>query len=401
MRLLTQAASLLILARALGPSNYGLLAAATSLAVILGIIPSLGAGYVLLSRLEGDDRACQDVWSYSWPLTTMIGITLTVPYAWACRSIAGSMSINTHLLVLLGLSELIFTPLTLILSFVAQAKERVPLSQVLQWVPFALKLVAALVALTTDSSMRLGTYIYAQCIASLSGTLLAWIAARRLAGLTMSPRLPRRKDLTSGSSYGLMHLVAANPSELDKILSLRALGTLEAGIYSVSSRIIGAMVMPVTALLLSVQTRLFRQAAADKGASMPLIRQVGAASALWGICSAGALAISARWLPTIFGEAFERTASFIPLLSVAAPFMALRISAGTVLVSHGHPFLRTAFELAGAALLCICMIIFASRHGLNGAAAALILAEATMAAGGWALLLRESRTRSAQSPAGN
>ena len=399
LRLCTQAAGLLLLVRALGPSEYGTLAAATALAVVLGLLPSLGAGYVLLSRTATSDDACQDVWSYSWPLTTVIGLVMTPLFAWACNALAAGDTVSAALLLLLGGSELVFTPITLVLSFIVQAKDRVALSQIVQWAPLALKVVAAAASFLVEPSNRLLAYICLQCAASAIGTFVAWSVARRLALLHMRPRLARRSEISAGSAYGFMHFVAANPSELDKIISLRALGATDAGVYAASARIMGAMVMPVTALLLSVQAKLFRHAATASAEARPLIRQVGGAAAIWGGLSCILLIATSHWMPLIFGQGFQRSATFMPWLALAAPMIALRVTAGTILVSHGHPLQRACFEIGGSAILCVCMFGFTRYGGLNGAAAALIVAEASMAIVGWAMLLRRRKDVSPKGPA--
>src|SRR5690606_40082784 len=170
----------------------------------------------------------------AWPMTGLLGLLLLALYV-AAASFITDAPLPVHVLLLLGAAELLFTPFTLLLSFALQARDKVPLSQLVLWVPLGLRVLAVLPCFLLDSAERISAYVALQLLASILGTALGLWIVRRHVGLDWRPRRPTREELREGGSYAAMHLVAANPSELDKIIAVRAIGAHDAGIYAATS----------------------------------------------------------------------------------------------------------------------------------------------------------------------
>ena len=387
LRVLSQAAVLVLLTRLLGPQMYGNFVAATALAVVLGLLPNLGAGFVMLDRSARHADGVAQVWRYAWPMTVALGTILLAVYM-AIAPLLTTSLLPTHVLLLLGAAELLLTPFTLLLSFALQARERVPLSQLVQWLPLALRVVAALGCFWLAPADRLGGYVALQLLASLLGLAIGFRVAARHVQLDWRPRRVTVAELRHGASFAAMNLIAANPTELDKMLSVRLVGAHDAGIYAATARVVGATVTPVIGLLLSSQPRLFRHAHAPTRAGHRLVGLIALLALGWGVISGVLLALLAPWLPRLFGPSFAGTATLMLWLAAVAPLLALRLAAGTVLVALGKPLQRIGFELAGIAVLVTAMLLLAPPLGTRGLALALIAAEASMAAIGWWLSWR-------------
>ena len=387
LRVLTQAASLVLLTRLLGPRIYGSFIAAASLAIILGLLPNLGAGFVMLARQARSSAGIAEVWRYAWPLTVLLGLVLLVVYV-IVAGLVSNPPLPVHVLLALGIAELLLTPFSTLLSFVLQACERVPLSQCVQWLPLGLRMLAVLPCFWLTDAERLSGYAALQLAAAALGVVLGWWIARRHATLDWRPRRASGQELREGASYAAMNLIAANPSELDKIIAVRLVGAHDAGIYAATARVMAATVMPVTALLLSAQPRLFRHAYQPTREGHRLIGLIAVLALAWGIVSGGALALASPLLPWLFGASFAGMAGLMPWLACVAPLLSLRLSAGTVLVALGHPLGRMAFELCGVLALLIGMLALAPHFGAQGLALALLIAEASMVVVGWWLVRR-------------
>ncbi|HEX7816101.1 lipopolysaccharide biosynthesis protein [Dyella sp.] len=388
LRLATQAATLVLLTRLLQPALYGHYAAAASLAVVLGMLSSLGSGYVLLSRASGNLARAADTWRYAWPLTLAMGVVLILIYLPIALWLTDAqLSLST--LLWLGCTELLATPFTLLASFVLQSSERVPLSQLVQWLPLGLRVAAVLPCFALPLEARLPCYVVLQWSAGVIGVLVAWRIVRRHVPLTWQPRKPSGEELRLGASYAAMLLVAANPSELDKMAAVRLVGGPSAGIYTAGSRIMGALVMPVLAMLLAAQPRLFRHARDQAVTMRKLVLVLFGVALAWGIVSGAALAIASPWLTWIFGNDYARTAHLMPWMAITAPFLSVRLAAGSVLVATGHPLERVGFELGGIACLLGGMLAFAPGYGVIGLVAAVIVAELAMGIVGVLMVLRQ------------
>lgn len=395
LRILTQAAVLVLLTRLLGPRLYGSFAAAASLAVVLGLLPNLGAGFVMLARNTRDDAGTADVWRYAWPLTVLSGLFLLVVYVISAGYITRP-SLSMHILLTLGASELLLTPFTMLFSFALQAREKVPLSQTVQWLPLSLRIVAALPCFWFVDEQRLSAYATLQLLASILGAGFGLWITRRYVKLDWRPRHATRRELREGASYAAMNLVAANPSELDKIIAVRAVGPHDAGVYAATSRVMAAAVTPVFAMLLASQPRLFRHAREPIREGHRLIYLILILALAWGAASGLMLALCSPLLPWLFGESFAGTAKLMPWLAVVAPFLSLRLAAGTILVARGRPGERIGFELCGVLALIVSMLVLTPHFGIRGLAMALVIAELSMVVIGWWLvryhLIRDART---------
>lgn len=388
LRVATQAATLVLLTRLLPPTIYGNLTAAMALAVVMGLLPGLGSGYVMLSAAARKLDAASDIWRYAWPLTLALGCALLAVYLLCGGLITDSSVLSLGMLCWIGATELLITPFITLLSFSLQTCERVPLSQFVQWLPLGLRLLATAPCFAVDVDHRLATYSALQFTTSLISLVIGYQLTRRHVHLHGKVRTATASELKAGASYAAMQLVAANPTELDKAIAVRAVGAHDAGIYSATSRVMGAMVTPVIALLLTAQPRLFRHAHAPDKQGNRLIGLIALLAFAWGALSSVLLAVFSPLLPLILGPTYANAARLLPWVATTAPFLALRLSAGTVLVALGHPRERIGFEIAGVALLVSGMAALPHFLGVKGLAVAVLLAEIAMAASGWWLVRR-------------
>jgi O-antigen/teichoic acid export membrane protein len=180
-----------------------------------------------------------------------------------------------------------------------------------------------------------------------------------------------------------MNLVAANPSEVDKIVAVRAIGAHDTGIYSTTFRVMASAITPVVGMLLSSQPRLFKYAHTRAVGGLGLIRTLLLLSAGWGLISGLLLCAFRSILPSLFGAPYEATAQLMPWLAISAPLLSLRLCAGSVLVAFGRAKDRLFFEVLGICILVLGILVFAPLYRTHGIAIALALAEASMAGIGW------------------
>ncbi|QAU25142.1 lipopolysaccharide biosynthesis protein [Dyella sp. M7H15-1] len=383
LRIVTQAATLILLSRLLAPATYGDYASAASLAVVLGTLPSMGSGYILLARAAVDKTTVAHTWRYAWPLTLVLGLFLLVIYAGFGRYITGNTGFSVEILVFLGMAELIFNPLTMLFSFIMQGCEKVATSQFLQWLPLLLRAIAVLACFNLPQSDRLTGFAGLQLIASFLGCGAGLIVVRRLVSLTWRPRFMTRQELRLGASYAAMLLVAYNPSELDKIVAVRSLGAHGAGIYTAASRILGAFATPIAALLLAAQPRLLRHSKDTHLQNRRLIGIIGLIALAWGIAGTFLFASFHPLIPWLLGNAYAETGKLVPWLAITMPFLTLRMAAGGILVALGKPLERLLFELSGAMFLITGIVCLTPILHTIGLIIAVIGSELSMMIIGW------------------
>ncbi|GFZ93913.1 lipopolysaccharide biosynthesis protein [Dyella caseinilytica] len=398
VRIVTQATVLVLLTRILGPQVFGNFSAIASLALIIGTLPTFGSGFVMLARRAQDANGIGAVWRYAWPTTLSVGIALLVVYVLIARLLT-TPPLPATLLLMVGASELLLTPMTYLASYALQAREKVPLSQFVQWLPLSFRIVAAILCLSLEASSRLQTYVTLQLLTSFLATLLALAIAHHYVELNWRPRLVSRQELRAGAAYAAMNLVAANPSEIDKIVAIRLIGAHDTGIYATTTRVMTSCVTPVIGMLLSAQPRLFRHAHKPTHEGLRLIWVIALLSLGWGLISGIVLVLCSPLLPWLFGEAFVETAGLMPWLALSAPGISLRLAAGTILVALGKPIERLVFEVLGVLILVSSMVLLGPHYRAFGLAIALSFAESSMAIIGWHMVSKRLRAIGPDKPA--
>lgn len=386
LRLVTLAASLVLLARLLPPELYGPYAALASLAVLLGLLPTLGCGYIMLSQASRDSKAIEYIWRAAWPLSLCVGAILLGLLMVAISWMGMDRYLGHFIPAGIGIIELFMMPLIQLCSWIHQANNQVARGQLLQWLPLGLRLAATLPCLAISHDQRLNTFVLLQILAATIALIMSLGVTLKRFELQSTPRLISAPELRQGLSYCAMHVMAMNPSEIDKIAITQYASAHEAGIYAITNRVLGALMTPISALLLVAQPDLFQMGEQRSARRRQLIRLIFLYGSAGGILATLTMVLGGQILPWLFGSNYLDVSHLAPFIAAAALPLALRISSGTVLVALGHPFHRLIFEIVGVITLLALISRLVPAYGLTGAAIALGCAELLMAVVGWFLV---------------
>lgn len=379
LRLMAQAGTLILVARLLGPHGFGAFAGIAALAVMIGTLSTFGTHIVLLGEVSHDPHRREAVLPFALTTTLICGILLFSIYMLLATLFLGDAKVGSDVLIALGLAELILQPLVSLSSAEHQGHGRIATSQMLMTLPLLLRLFAATSIWLLQPNDPLHLYAYGYFCASALALFVA------IAGLhTPWPhprqwRLPKIQELRHAAGYALLNLTAAGPSELDKTLALRLLPLSAAGVYAAGARIIGALTLPVIAMMLSAMPRLFREGQTYQQRSGRLLRWLYFATMIYSTLLASILWLTAPLFDQIFGAHYNGLGSTLRWLSLAIPGMALRIAAGSSLMAMSKPWRRAGFEFTGLAVLILTAMFFAPHLPIDGMPLALASAEWTMA----------------------
>ena len=393
LRLLVQAGTLLLVARMLGPHQFGAFAGVAALAVMLGTLATFGTHLVLLGEVSREPARREQVLSYAIPTTLMCGGALLVVYLLACTLALRESGVAPPVLLAIGAAEMWLQPLFFLLASEHLARGRIARSQMLQTLPLALRLVAAASVFALRPADPLAAYGYSY--------LLASVLALGFATLTMSSawpapgrwRLPGNTELRETAGYAALAITATSPAELDKTLAAKLLPLGAAGVYAAGARVIGAATLPVIAMMLSALPRLFREGLDQPKRTAHLLRWIFGGAFAYSVVLAVALWFIAPGFDWIFGAKYHGIGHVMRWLCLAAPGMALRIAAGSVLMALGRPWMRAGFEIAGLMVLVAASAILTSKFGARGMPLALACSEWGMTLIGLGLILSIIRLR--------
>lgn len=399
IRLAMQAGTLLLVARVLGPERFGEFAGVAALAVVIGTLSSFGTNLVFLGEVSKEPGRRMHVLAYALPTTLLCGTLLLAVYllfAGVCLSASG---VSLMVLLAIGAAEILLQPLFAFLSNEHLAMERIARSQVVISLPLVMRLLAASLVFMVDAADPLAAFSFGYLIASAIALSLATATSSAPWPTLRDWRLPSRSELHQSSGYAALAFTACGPGEIDKTLAAVLLTPSSSGLYAAGTRVIGAVTLPVIAMLLSALPRLFREGHTQPRETTRLLRWILVAALLYSALITAVLWLAAPVFMGLFGPGYEGISQMIQWLCLAVPGMALRIAAGSMLMALGRPWMRAGFEIAGVIVLLVCSLMLTGRLGGTGMAVALACAEWTMAALGLALIasarMRAIRPRAA------
>ena len=378
LRLGLQLALLLLVARYLGPSDYGEFAAIAALAFGLGTLSSFGMGFLVLRESARSPVSGKTMLTLDIPATFLSAALLFPLLFWLSLGVFGSGA-TFSVLVLIGLAELLLTPLLGLLSFRLQGIGRVAQSQALTLLPMLLRLtgIGACIAFAPGNGLEL--YALVHGLGAAAGLMLAGIIIRRTLALSVKFEMPTAGTLQRGSAFALMNFMTVNPSELDKALSLRLLGASETGLYALASRGLAIVTLPVVAMILSAQPRIFRDAGAVHAGTGRLIGTAIAVAFLYGLAAGALLYLAAPpLLHYALGEQYQAIGEVVAMIAMIAPFMTIRFAGGGILLALDRPLLRTGVEGIGLLLLIALALLLSPTYGMQGLIWSVLASEAAM-----------------------
>lgn len=387
LRLVVQAGTLLLVARMLGPQHYGAFAGTAALAVVLGALASFGTHLVLLGEVAKDPGRRRPVLEYALPTTLTCAGLVFLCYLTFVSLFLHDVGVALRVVVLIGIAEIGLQPLLALAVHEHLAQGRTARSQLLQILPLTLRLMAAALVWLLHCDDPLTAYAWCYLGASV---LAVACAHRTLPESWPRPacwRLARRSELREAAGYAVLNITRAAPGEVDKALALKLLSPAGAGIYAVSTRVMGAAVVPVTAMMLSSLPRLFREGRGQSSEANRLLWWMFGATLVYSAVTAGILWLSAPLLAGIFGEKYQGVDLVLQWLCLAFPGMGLRLTAGNVLMALGKPWMRVGLEVSGLLILAATSLALTARAGTVGMPLALVCSEWSMAIIGVGLLL--------------
>lgn len=399
LRLLVQAGTLLLVARLLGPREYGAFAGVAALAVLLGTLATFGTHVVLLAEVAKDAPRRERVLPYAIPTTLLCGSALLVVYLLICTLALREADVALPVLLAIGIAEVWLQPLFSLPATEHLALGRIASSQLLTILPLTLRLAAAAAVFMLPVEDPLAAYGYGYFFASLIALI---VASATMPAPWPHPRLwrlPKKVELRIAAGFAAINITATTPAELDKTLATKLLPLATSGLYAAGARVIGAATLPVIAMMLSALPRLFREGQNDFRRTARLIRWIFMAAIAYSIVLAVVLWLIAPAFVWLFGSKYQGIDHAIHWLCLAVPGMALQIAAGNVLMAIGRPWMRVGFEIAGVLVLLVSSTILAPHWGLPGMAIALASMEWAMALLGIGCVVYIQRGRKVQNAA--
>jgi lipopolysaccharide exporter len=393
-------AATVILARILGPEEFGLVSLALVFVGIVEVMADFGVSQALIYR-RNDPRSTDAALAF----TVVSGFLLAGATAVAAPHIARALGdpLITDFLRILALSFVlasfgIVPDVLLRRDLLFRRRLAVQLSS-----NATRGMVAVVLALLGAGAWSL---VYGQLAAMAVMSVVAWTRVRyrpdlrwwRLRWADIRPLLAFGMPTAAN---GLLNTVILN---IDYVIVSRALGATALGYYLLAFRLPEMLIMSMFQVLSGVVFPVFSRARDDPERMRRGYLRMFRLQTAYGVVVGCVLAAVAPYLvPVVFGPGW--TASVFPLqaLAIYAAFRSLGMGVVDVLKAVGRPTLALGLSVARLAVL-VPVLILVTEYGINGVAiaqiaVALLFALVMQLLGGRLLGIRPLKLVAASAPA--
>lgn len=368
VRAIAQAATVLLLARAMGADAYGVFVAAIAVAALASPLAGLGVASIVLRNGAMDPDHL--------PVYMRRAFRIWVPSAASC--ILGGLVLASVLLpravpwpaVIAALVvEVVVASLSELLARYAQAQRRMGRFGAMSAGPVLLRLAGLALLVALLDSPGAATILWTH---AATGLLFVWIAwPRRPAEVAAGePRQPFHA--TAGLPFALAAFATRVQGEFNKPILARVEFAL-AGNFNVGQRAVEIVALPLAALQEALWPRLY---ALDDPRRQLCI--AGGLLVLGALACGAAVWLLALWLPKLMGADYLLTAEVVRLLAWLPLLQVVRGMANFMIIHGGRMRLLGWAYSAGAGFNVLLVASLVPAWGMHGAVVATYATELVM-----------------------
>jgi O-antigen/teichoic acid export membrane protein len=370
-------ANFLLLARLLGPSDYGVVAGTLALVLTVGPIAALGADKLCTRDIANDPSVAQQALSHAL-LTIMTGFVVSGALLMALHPVV-LPQVPLELLIALIISEVLGAGVTN-----ATTGSRFALAQGRAGFAAMAALSAAKIGAVVTFAVIDGSdpLVWARLYATLSvaaAVLTAGTAFLRYGRPVLRGYRPIARA-REGVPYSLNVTATVAQNDVDKTLLVRFGYAQEAGLYSIAYRLATMAWLPILAVLQATLPRFF--AMGSEGgltATSAFARKLMRPLTAYGVFAAVVLLAVAPLIPVLVGEEYRGSVTLLMLLAPLSLFKVAQYVPSDALTGAGRQPVRTACIAISMGLNVALGIAFIPRYGIVAALVATFLAETTYA----------------------
>ena len=395
-RLGIQAAYFFLMARALGPRQYGAFAAAAAAVAIAYPFVGNGSGNLMVKRVARDPQLLPECLGNALLMTLISGLLLSVLVVPACVLLLAHV-VPLSVILLVAASDLVVYRFMDVACLAFQAVER------LGWTA-NLNLFASLMRLAGIAIVVLlrRPTLVAWCVAYLLSSAVCALAAlycvfSRLARPTFSGLSRIRGELREGFWFYTSISAQTIYNDVDKTMLAR-LATLDAaGIYAAAYRLIEVAFLPVRALLAAAYASFFRHGEQGIAGSLGFSRRLVPKPLAYSAVIAIAMILAAPLVPRVLGAEYARSGEALRWLSLLPLLKTIHYFAADALTGAGHQALRTLLQVVIAGFNVLINLWLIPTYSWRGAAWSSLASDGLLALALWscALWLRARVTQAA------
>ncbi|MBW4604862.1 MAG: oligosaccharide flippase family protein [Calothrix sp. FI2-JRJ7] len=353
LRIILQAIYFIIIPRALGSQEYGIITAASTLVAIVYPFGSLGYGTLIIKNISRNRALFPEYWGNALFMIALSGLILCFGVlALSPVFIPGNVSIL--LVILFAVNDLFFFKTLETAAQAFQAFHWLSKTALLHIVPQITRVIAALALLTFFPNPKAMDWALLYFVSTVICAIIAVQLVHRSLGKP-KPALSRiQPEVGEGFYFSISASAQTIYNDIDKTMLAR-LSTLEAtGIYAAAYRLIDVAFVPVRSLLLAAVSKFFQYGATGIKGSVGVAKRLLPITGIYGAIAGIGLFFFAPVVPLILGDEYKEAAEVLRWLAPLALIKGIHYFAADALAGAGFQRLRTIAQ-AGVAIFNILL----------------------------------------------
>ena len=389
-----QGLQFLLLARALGPLEFGRVAAAAGITQVLFPFSALGAPNVMVMRASRDPKLMPLYLGNTLATMVVTGGLLVALATFAVGPLLHGQ-LSTSMMAVFAVSELLASRIVDICWQVFLARDQLRYTSSFLAVQSVTRLcAAALFVWWVDAPSAQHWVMWALVSNTLVAAWVLHITLQHVGRLEFDAGVARR-EFSLGASFAVGQSARSFYTDADKVFLTRYAGAEAVGQYTMAFRIVQIALTAIRALSLTLQTRLYRAGASGIGQTLQLTVRVLRPTALGALLLAAAFYVAAPLLTWFAGEQYHAAVDALRVLSLMPLVLAVQVLLYDTLSSSGHQRIAAVIQIISAGVIFGLSVTLIPKAGWVGAAAASYGAQVALCG----LLMLAIRQEHARAPA--
>jgi O-antigen/teichoic acid export membrane protein len=366
LRLVIQAAYFVLIARSLGPDDYGAFVTVVAMAALLGPFSGLGSPNLFIKNVRSGKREAATCWGNGILIIALSGTLLSI----LGTGLSWILGLKTppFVVVIVSISDLVLVKVTELAAFGFTALDRMTQTSIQSVVVSLLRLGGIATLVLFAHPVTLDRWVVVYLLTSLLGTAYAVAKGWQMWGRPATDLQALREDVTEGIFFSIAGSAATVYNDIDKIMLSKLADLAATGVYGAAYRVIDVTMTPVRSLAAAAYPRFFHEGAGGMAATYRYALSLIAKTSLYGLLASAGLWLLAPALPHVLGSRYEavvpavRWLALIPLLRCVHSFLADALSGA------GRQRARTSVQAMVAVANVVANLMILPRYSWRGAA---------------------------------
>lgn len=346
IKLVIQALYFVLIARSLGPEQYGSFVAVVAINAILAPFVGLGTNNLIVRNVARDKESFSTSWGNGLLVTFVTGVILLAIVS-SCRFLLPK-SIHSDVLLLVALADLILARVTDLCGFALGAVERFRVGAQINASSSLARLIGlcCLVIVVPHPSAQLWAAVY--LVSTGIVAMASSIAVIQFQGKPSLHLRQLRSELGEGFYYSVGQSAQSIYNDIDKTMLARLGDLSSTGIYGAAYRIIDVTLVPMRSLLSAAYPGCFRAGQRGISGTIQYMRRLLPKSVFSSVVITISLLACAPILPHILGKQYAETSEALRWLALLPTIKTFHSMFADALTGAGHQALRSIIQFVVA-----------------------------------------------------